>query len=100
MHGGDSAEMWPEVYWQHMCCYKDNISSSDWQELLWRTYLLQRGNSLNLAQSFPSLSCLKAVWLWMTFLIWLEGMVTKMKSLRDVRKERQANSGEKLPLNE
>lgn len=23
------------------CCYKDNICSSDWQELLWGTYLLQ-----------------------------------------------------------
>jgi len=26
---------------------------------------------------------MKAVWLWTTLLLWLEGMVNKMKSLRD-----------------
>lgn len=83
-----------------LCCYKDDLCSSDWQELLWGTYLLQWGNALNPSQSLPTLSWQKAVRLWMTFLHWLEGMVTKMQSLRDMgRREGQAKSNKKLSLN-
>lgn len=82
-----------------LCCSKDHLCSSDWQELLWGTYLLPRGNALTPAQSLPTLSWLKAMQLRMTFLIWLEGMITKMQSLRDMGRGGQSNLREKLLLN-